>query len=84
MIPSNPEDQKKVADALKEIVNSMVRQESEKDLVKEILTNLKEEQEIAPKTARAAARMLYKQNKDEIEGEFEEVFDLYAMAAKGQ
>lgn len=42
-VPSNPTDLKKLFDGVKELTDSMIRQESEKEFQKEALTTLTEE-----------------------------------------
>ena len=44
--PSNPADQKKIADAIDEMVNSLVRMDGEKDQIKAIRERLEEEFEM--------------------------------------
>jgi len=60
-----------------EISNSMTRQQGEKDLVKEILTDLKDQFELPPKLARKLAKAFHKRNLDEVRAEHEEFEETY-------
>jgi hypothetical protein len=42
IVPSSPEDRKKILDALVEISNSLTRIEAERDLIKDILTSVED------------------------------------------
>lgn len=77
IIPSNPEDRKKVLNALKEISNSLTRMDSERDLIKEILINLEDEFELPKKYMRKVANIYHRQNLSEEKSAFQEVEDIY-------
>lgn len=77
IIPSSPEDRKKVQSALDEFSNSLTRVEAERDHQKEILAMLEEEFELPKKYMRKVARVYHKQNLMEFKAEAEEVEDIY-------
>ena len=56
-IPSSPEDRKRIRTALQEMSDSMTRIEAERDLMKEIITNVHEEFELSKKTFRRMAKV---------------------------
>ena len=76
-IPSTPEDRKRVLGALQEFSNSLTRQDSERDLQKEILAMLEDEFELPKKYMRKVARVYHKQNINEFKSEATEVEDIY-------
>lgn len=80
IIPNNPEDRKKVRDAINEIVNSMTRIASEQDLIKETKKMLKEEYNMPPKIVGKAARMVFDQNRTRAEREQDDAGTLYELA----
>ena len=73
IIPSNPEDHKKVRDCLEEISNSYTRTEGERDFVKEAIEHLSEEVDIPKKIIRKMSRIYHKQNLSEVAGEMEDI-----------
>jgi DNA repair ATPase RecN len=77
IIPSSPEDRKKVLEALKEFSNSLARIEAEQTLQKEILNRLEDEFELPKKYMRKVARVYHKQNLNEVRAEVSEVEDIY-------
>lgn len=80
MLPSNPEDRKKVRDAINEIVKSLTRIASEQDLIKETKGMLKEEYSMSPKIVGKAARMVFDQNRTKAEREQDDAGTLYELA----
>ena len=74
---SNPEDRKKIKNALVEISNSMTRIEAEKDLIKNIVTDLADNFEIDKKHINAMAKIYHKQNFSEERTKNEEFEVLY-------
>lgn len=60
-----------------ELSNSMTRIEAERDLMKEIYANLKEDFELHPKIARKLAKIYHKRNIVEVKAEAEEVESIY-------
>lgn len=77
IIPSSPEDRKKVLGALQEFSASLTRQEAERDLQKEILARLQDEFELPKKPMRKVARVYHKQNLNEFRSEIADVEDIY-------
>lgn len=72
-----PEDKKKVADAIREMSDSMLRIDAEKELMKDIVDVTNEKYEIDKKHFRKLAVIYHKQNMEEQRSESGEVFDLY-------
>lgn len=73
-----PADLQEIKNRFTEISNSWTRVSAEKDLVKEIFQDLKEEYEIPPKLARKLARAYHKRNVQEVvaeDNEFAETYD---------
>ena len=76
-IPSSPEDRKRIRVALQEMSDSMTRIEAERDLMKEIITNVHEEFELSKKTFRRMAKVFHRQNFSKEVAEHEEFEVLY-------
>jgi len=74
---TNPDDRKKVRDAVNKVVDSLHRVSAERELMNGILHQLKEDTELEPKHARMLAKMKFNENKEEIEAEKDEIFTLY-------
>jgi hypothetical protein len=74
---SDPVARKKIRDALQEISNSMTRVEAERDLIKEIISNVSEEHKIKKKAISKMARIYHKQNFDQEVKEFQDLEALY-------
>lgn len=74
---SNPEDQEKIRKALKEISDSYTRIEGEKDLIKEIVEEVKENFNLPKRTINKMAKTYHKQNFHEEQASFEEFEALY-------
>lgn len=74
----NPEDRKKIRDALQEISNSYTRVEAERDLIKEIISNMSEEFDLPKKTVRKMAKVYHKQNFSQEQQEFSDFEAVYA------
>ena len=72
IIPSNPQDQKKIRECMEEISNSYTRTEGERSFVKEAIENLSEEVDIPKKILRKMSRIYHKQNMSEVAGEIED------------
>lgn len=73
-----PADLQEIKNRFTEISNSWTRVSAEKDLVKEIFQDLKEEYEIPPKLARKLARAYHKRNVQEVvaeDNQFAETYD---------
>lgn len=73
IVPSNPEDLKRIKDAMQEISNSFTRIESEKDFQKEALEALEEDVGIPKKYLRKMSRIYHKQNMNQLRSEMETI-----------
>jgi len=83
---SNPVDRKRIKDALQEISNCMTRIEAERDLIKDIKSNLFEEfkTSLSKKQIARMARVFHKQNFQEEVASHEEFESLYEEITKVQ
>ena len=77
VIPSTPEDRKRLAGMFREISNSLTRIEAERDLIKEIKANIKDEFELPTKVINLLAKLYHEQSKDEYFDEQSEIETLY-------
>ena len=77
IVPSSPEDRKKIKDALIEISASLTRMEAERDLIKDILVEVEDKFELPKKYTRKLARIYHKHNYAEIRQEQDDVETLY-------
>jgi hypothetical protein len=77
IVPSSPEDRKKIKDALIEISSSLTRMEAERDLIKDILAEVEDKFELPKKYIRKLAKIYHKQNYAEIRQEQDDVETLY-------
>ena len=82
IIPSSPEDRKRIRDCMEEISASYLRQEAEKTFVKEALASLEEDVEIPKKYLAKMARIYHKQNLSELVSEIEEIEALIDVVTK--
>jgi len=82
IVPSSPEDRKKIFDALVEISNSLTRIEAERDLIKDILTTVEDKFELPKKYTRKLAKIYHKQNFTEVQQEQDDVETLYESVAQ--
>lgn len=73
VLPSTPADRKRLKDAMQEISNSYLRQEAEREFVKEAIVSLEEDIGIPKKYLGKMARIYHKQNVSEIVSEIEEI-----------
>lgn len=79
VIPSNPEDRKKIKDALEEIATAMIRMGAERSLIGDIKKQLKEDYELPPKIINKMAKVYFSNNYEEVVAEdeaFQEAFEL--------
>jgi hypothetical protein len=74
---SSPEDRKKVVGAIKELSDSMLRVDAEKDLQKDIVQVTFEDTGIDKKHLRKLAVIYHKQSMNDVKAEFEDVEALY-------
>ena len=77
IIPSSPEDRKKIRGALEEISNSLTRIEAERDLIKDILQDVEDKFELPKKYTRKVAKIFHKQNFKEVQEEQSELEPIY-------
>lgn len=70
-------EKKIVQDALEEMINSMTRIAAERDLMKEIIANVKEKTEVPPKIFRRMAKVAFKANFSQEVSENEEFQEMY-------
>lgn len=80
---TSPADRKKIKDAMEEVSNSMTRIDAEKDLMKQIISDLHDNFKISKKILNKMARTYHKQNflneqqnHEEFETLYQEVVDL--------
>lgn len=76
---SNPQDQKRLVGAMKELSNSMTRVEAERDFQKEAIDSVAEELGLEKKYIRKLATIYHKQNMTQFKQENEEVETLYEI-----
>lgn len=74
---SNPQDKKKLHNALTEISDSLTRIASEKDLIKDIVNNVSEEFKLSKRIVNKMAKTFHKGNFDEESAQHEEFETLY-------
>lgn len=79
---SNPEDKKKIMDAVREISSSLTRGEAERDLIKEIIKDVSDTFQIPKKIVKKIAVTYHKQNLTEVEADHEEFVDVYEDITK--
>lgn len=77
VIPSNPEDVKKIRGALQEIADAMTRITAERELIKDIKASLKEDFELPPKYITKMAKTYFSQNYDAVVTENDDFQQLY-------
>jgi len=73
IIPSSEADRKRIKEAMEEISNSYLRQETEREFVKEANISLEDDVGIPKKYLGKMARIYHKQNMSEIVSEIEEI-----------
>jgi uncharacterized protein YqgV (UPF0045/DUF77 family) len=74
---TNDADRKKFMNAIKEISNSMIRMEGERDLIKTIVNDQSDEFQIPKKLVSKIAKTYHKQNIADIEAEWDEFMEIY-------
>jgi archaellum component FlaC len=82
ILPSSPEDRKKIMGAVQEISNAMTRIEAERDLIKEILADVEDKFELPKKYTRKVAKIYHKQNISQIQQEQEDLVTIYETVTK--
>lgn len=83
-IPSSPADRQAIKNALQEISNCLTRIEGERDLIKDILQTVQDNQNIPKKYVRKLAKIYHKQNYSEIQQEQEDIESLYETVTVAQ
>ena len=73
IIPSSDHDKKRIKECMEEISNSYLRQEAEREFVKEALISLEDDVGIPKKYLGKMARIFHKQNMSELVSEIEEI-----------
>lgn len=74
---SSPEDKKRIANAIKELSDSMTRIDAEKDLIRDIIQVTHENHGIDKKHLRKLATIYHKANINEVRTEHDEIESLY-------
>ena len=74
---SSPEDRKKIFAAIREISNSMVRIEAERDLIKDIVKDVSDNYQLSRKTVNKMAKVYLKQNLSQTVADHEEFVETY-------
>lgn len=77
VIPSSASDRQAIKNALQEISNCLTRVEAERDLIKDILQTVQDNQKIPKKYVRKLAKIFHKQNYEELQQEQEDIDSLY-------
>ena len=77
VIPSSPEDRKKIKNALQEISDSMTRMASERDLIKDIKKMLHDDYELPRKYVSKMAKVYHAQSFDAEVAEADNFATLY-------
>tara|TARA_R110002124_G_C8834345_1_gene504992 strand:+ start:811 stop:1056 length:246 start_codon:yes stop_codon:yes gene_type:complete len=74
---SSPADKQKIKGAIKELSDSMLRTDAEKDLQKDIIEVTFEDTGIDKKYLRKIATIYHKQSMNDVKSDYEEVEALY-------
>jgi hypothetical protein len=83
VIPSSPDDLKKIKDAMKEMVDCMIRISAERELQKDIIDNLSEQfPDIPKKYFGRMAKVMFKNSFDQVTGEMSDFETLYEAIVK--
>lgn len=77
MIVNNPKDREVILNAMKEWSNSATRVSAEKDLQKNIITDLADKVDVEKKYLNKLATMYHNQNFAQFQQEREEIEELY-------
>ena len=78
IIPSSPEDRKKILAALNEGSDSLTRIAGERELLKEIIDNVSEEFDLPKKYVRKMINVHYKSSIISVNAENEQLVELYS------
>lgn len=82
VVPSSPEDKKKIRQALQEISDSLTRMEAERDLIKDILQTVEDNYKIKKKYTRRLAKVYHKQNFNQVQQDQQDLETLYESVTK--
>jgi len=82
VIPSSPDDRKKIQNALQEISSSMTRIEAEQDLIKETVKDICKNYALPNRAFRKLAKVFHKQSFNEEAASYEEFEALYETFGK--
>ena len=81
-VPSADSDRKVIYDAVKEMSDSMLRQDSERSLQKDICDRVKDEVGLEPKYLKKLAKVYHNQNFVQVQTEQDDFIDLYEAIVK--
>ena len=84
IIPSNPADQKRIQDAIKEASDSLLRISSERELLKDIAKSIKEDIGMPPRLFNKLAKTYFQQNYNEVVEEDEQFQEAYEIILGNQ
>lgn len=82
IVPSSPEDKKKIRQALQEISDCLTRMEAERDLIKDILQTVEDNYKIKKKYTRRLAKVYHKQNFNQVQQDQQDLETLYESVTK--
>ena len=82
VVPSSPEDKKKIRQALQEISDSLTRMEAERDLIEDILQTVEDNYKIKKKYTRRLAKVFHKQNFNQVQRDQQDLETLYESVTK--
>lgn len=74
---SSIEDRKKIFAAIKEISNSMIRIEAERDLIKDIVKDVSDNYQLSRKVVNKMAKVYHKQSLSQTVAEHDEFVETY-------
>ncbi len=83
-LPSNPRDRQKLKMAIGEITNCLLRIDSEREAMKEIISAASSQYGVDKKMIRKIATTMYKHNYSDVQAENEEFELLYESLVEGR
>ncbi len=83
-LPSNPNDRQKLKMAIGEMTNCLLRIDSEREAMKEIITDASSKYDVDKKMLRKIAATMYKHNYSDVQAENEEFELLYESLVEGR
>ena len=84
VVPSSPEDRKKLKTMLVEMTHCLQRADNERESMKEIASEIEEQFNISKKIANKLARTMYKRNYSDLQAENEHFEFLYETLIEGK